>query len=33
MYINPVFFGVIMTLFVIETMILGTIFYFGSKQK
>lgn len=32
MTINPVLFGVIMTLFVIETIIVGTVIYCAFKQ-
>lgn len=32
MTINPVLFGVIMTLFVIETLVVGTVIYCAFKQ-
>lgn len=32
MTINPILFGVIMTLFVIETLVVGTVIYYAFKQ-
>ena len=33
MYVNPVAVGVFATLFVLETMFIGVLIYFGSKNK
>lgn len=32
MYVNPVLFGVLTTLFVLETAFIGTLIYFGIKK-